>query len=40
MAAGASSAEGARIANEAAGIVVTRFGTAVATLDELRARVG
>jgi len=40
MAAGATSAEGARIANEAAGIVVTRFGTAVATLDELRARVG
>ena len=40
MAAGATSAEGARIANDAAGIVVTRFGTAVATLDELRARVG
>ena len=39
MAAGATSAEGARLANEAAGIVVTRFGTAVATLDELRARV-
>lgn len=40
MAAGATSAEGARLANEAAGIVVARFGTAVATLDELRARVG
>ena len=39
MAAGATSAEGARLANEAAGIVVARFGTAVATLDELRARV-
>lgn len=39
MAAGATSAEAARLANEAAGIVVTRFGTAVATLDELRARV-
>ena len=39
MAAGATSAEAARLANEAAGIVVTRFGTAVVTSDELRARV-
>lgn len=39
LAAGASPAEGAQLANEAAGIVVTRFGTAVATRDELRARV-
>ncbi len=38
MAAGATSAEAARLANEAAGIVVTRFGTAVVTSDELRAR--
>lgn len=40
MAAGATSAEGARLANEAAGIVVSRFGTAVATIDDLRQRVG
>lgn len=38
MAAGATSAEAARLANEAAGIVVSRFGTAVVTGDELRAR--
>ncbi|MEP7116337.1 MAG: D-glycero-beta-D-manno-heptose-7-phosphate kinase [Acidobacteriota bacterium] len=38
MAAGATSAEAARLANEAAGIVVTRFGTAVVTSAELRAR--
>ncbi len=38
MAAGATSFEGARLANAAAGIVVARFGTAVATPDELRAR--
>ena len=38
MACGATSAEAARLANEAAGIVVTRFGTAVVTNDELRAR--
>ncbi len=38
MAAGATSWEGARLANAAAGIVVARFGTAVATTDELRAR--
>lgn len=38
IAAGATSAEGAHMANEAAGLVVTRAGTAVATLDELRAR--
>ncbi len=38
MAAGATSAEAARLANEAAGVVVTRFGTAVVTSDELRAR--
>ncbi len=38
MAAGATSAEGAHLANAAAGIVVGRFGTAVATLDDLRAR--
>ncbi len=38
MACGATSAEAARLANEAAGIVVTRFGTAVVTNDELRVR--
>ena len=38
MACGATSAEAARLANEAAGIVVTRFGTAVVTNDEVRAR--
>lgn len=38
LAAGATTSEAARLANEAAGIVVTRFGTAVATLDELRDR--
>jgi D-beta-D-heptose 7-phosphate kinase/D-beta-D-heptose 1-phosphate adenosyltransferase len=40
LAAGATSAEAARLANEAAGVVVTRFGTAVASLDDLRARLG
>lgn len=38
MAAGATSAEAARLANEAAGIVVTRFGPAAVTGAELRAR--
>lgn len=38
LAAGASASEAARLANEAAGVVVMRFGTAVATRDELRAR--
>ena len=38
MGAGATSAEAAYLANEAAGIVVTRFGTAVVTADELRTR--
>lgn len=38
MGAGATSAEGAWLATQAAGIVVTKFGTAVATADELRAR--
>ena len=38
MAAGASSAEAARLANEAAGIVVTRFGTSAVSADDLRAR--
>ncbi len=38
MAAGATSAEAARLANEAAGIAVSRFGTAVVTSAELRAR--
>lgn len=38
LAAGGSSAEAARLANEAAGIAVTRFGTAVVTADDLRAR--
>jgi D-glycero-beta-D-manno-heptose-7-phosphate kinase len=37
MAAGATSAEAACLANEAAGIVVSRFGTAVVTTAELRA---
>lgn len=40
MAAGATASEAARLANEAAGIVVTRFGTAVATADDLRERLG
>lgn len=40
LAAGATTSEAARLANEAAGIVVTRFGTAVASLDDLRARLG
>jgi D-beta-D-heptose 7-phosphate kinase/D-beta-D-heptose 1-phosphate adenosyltransferase len=40
LAAGADTAEAARLANTAAGIVVTRFGTSAATLDELRARLG
>jgi rfaE bifunctional protein kinase chain/domain len=40
MAGGATSAEAAWLATEAAGIVVTRFGTAVATASELRARLG
>ncbi|MEZ5292228.1 MAG: PfkB family carbohydrate kinase [Vicinamibacterales bacterium] len=38
LAAGATPAEAAWLATAAAGIVVTRFGTAVATIDELRAR--
>ena len=38
LAAGATPAEAARLANEAAGVVVTRFGTAVVTAAELRAR--
>jgi D-beta-D-heptose 7-phosphate kinase/D-beta-D-heptose 1-phosphate adenosyltransferase len=38
LAAGATSGEAARLANEAAGIVVTRFGTAVVSAGELRAR--
>ncbi len=38
MAAGASSAEAARLANEAAGIVVTRFGTSAVSADDLRQR--
>jgi D-beta-D-heptose 7-phosphate kinase/D-beta-D-heptose 1-phosphate adenosyltransferase len=38
LAAGAASAEAARLANEAAGIVVTRFGTAAATAEDLRDR--
>ena len=38
MAAGASSAEAARLANEAAGIVVTRFGTSAVSADDLRER--
>jgi rfaE bifunctional protein kinase chain/domain len=38
LAAGATSAEAARLANEAAGVVVTRFGTAAATADDLRGR--
>jgi rfaE bifunctional protein kinase chain/domain len=40
LAAGATSSEAARLANEAAAVVVTRFGTAVATIDDLRTRVG
>ncbi len=40
LAAGATASEAARLANEAAGVVVTRFGTAVATIDDLRARIG
>lgn len=40
LAAGASVVEAAHLAMASAGIVVTRFGTAVATLEELRARVG
>jgi D-beta-D-heptose 7-phosphate kinase/D-beta-D-heptose 1-phosphate adenosyltransferase len=39
MAAGATTAEAAWLATASAGIVVTRFGTAVATAEELRARV-
>jgi rfaE bifunctional protein kinase chain/domain len=39
LAAGGTSAEAARLANEAAGVVVTRFGTSAATADELRARI-
>jgi D-beta-D-heptose 7-phosphate kinase/D-beta-D-heptose 1-phosphate adenosyltransferase len=38
LAAGASASDAARLANDAAGIVVQRFGTAVATADDLRAR--
>jgi len=38
LAAGATSAEAARLANDAAGIVVTRFGTSAVTADDLRAR--
>lgn len=38
LAAGASSAEAARLANEAAGVAVTRFGTAAVTADDLRQR--
>jgi D-beta-D-heptose 7-phosphate kinase/D-beta-D-heptose 1-phosphate adenosyltransferase len=38
LAAGATSAEAARLANEAAGIVVTRFGTAAVTADAFRQR--
>jgi D-beta-D-heptose 7-phosphate kinase/D-beta-D-heptose 1-phosphate adenosyltransferase len=38
MAAGASTAEAAHLANEAAGIAVTRFGTTAVTSDDLRAR--
>jgi rfaE bifunctional protein kinase chain/domain len=38
LAAGATSAEAARLANEAAGVVVTRFGTSAATADDLRGR--
>ena len=40
LAAGATASDAARLANEAAGVVVTRFGTAVATADDLRARLG
>ncbi len=38
IAAGATTAEAARLANEAAGIAVTRFGTSAVTADDLRAR--
>jgi rfaE bifunctional protein kinase chain/domain len=38
LAAGATSAEAARLANEAAGVVVTRFGTATATANDLKER--
>jgi rfaE bifunctional protein kinase chain/domain len=38
LAAGATTAEAARLANEAAGVVVTRFGTSAASADDLRAR--
>lgn len=38
LAAGGGVAEGARLANEAAGIVVSRFGTSAVTLEALRAR--
>ena len=38
LAAGATPAEAARLANEAAGVVVTRFGTAVVSAADLRAR--
>jgi rfaE bifunctional protein kinase chain/domain len=38
LAAGATTAEAARLANEAAGVVVTRFGTSAATADDLRER--
>ncbi|MGD9903227.1 MAG: bifunctional heptose 7-phosphate kinase/heptose 1-phosphate adenyltransferase [Vicinamibacterales bacterium] len=40
MAAGATSAEAARLANQAAGVVVTRFGASAVTADELRQRLG
>ena len=38
IAAGATMPEAARLANEAAGIVVSRFGAATVTPDELKAR--
>jgi D-beta-D-heptose 7-phosphate kinase/D-beta-D-heptose 1-phosphate adenosyltransferase len=38
LAAGATTAEAARLANEAAGVVVTRFGTSVVTAADLRQR--
>ena len=38
IAAGATSTEAARLANEAAGIVVTRFGTSAVSGDDLRER--
>jgi len=40
LAAGATAAEAAQLANEAAGIVVTRFGTSAVTADDLRERLG